>query len=905
MEDMVEIEKRRAGKDNSRSDYPMTFSDGSRILNAAILVMKILGWAWRWAELWVDYNSSWEPLLEPGQNERKMTKEQLKIIDSTRESRCADARRCRLAAFGAALRNRNYDTPEGFNQVALDRALRAILHTKSLVGPLEGWEIDFFVEWLGRAYRSKSRLLGFGEDRIPISGTNEYCVFKDSQTPKFELGDRTLPGLQELPEGTFFEVDICEPDDFLLQEILADSNVPPLRLRDYKSPAITDSYESASSTKSIDVRKRRPGRPPKKSRLLEESGKDSEASAQQGSDFSLGICSSVKLESAVASERSRLIPDKRAKVFPSDESKVPPTSSKDGTMLNTPVKRGRGRPKKIRTPEDTRTLVVKEPVSAEAKTTSKMPRLSDRKPSRVDRHNDTHETQTSKEQGYAAQQDATSEVSSPSMRRRPPRKKARIETIRHESSVAETPQDIGEIDVRGTTVSQKSSSTDLKHEDIVSDAPKAGPSILATAVGFETKSDSEDMASKNVTTSTMQADDKNDIEVLAVAVRENEKEDALSTKFENERNLGRVEATDQSSQVLLASSVKLEAVPDERTEGTNVAPSASGSGLSTDYPVHAAEQTRTVVDLGEPGALSGEANDGAVTNINMTSKVCETESILGASDVLADNVEAIPLDCNKVLSESLEENFKIGPSVEVNSKSQSSSINEIKVEMAPNENLETQEFPPFCHPPARKRAAEIPIDSEDPTKETNLEVVNAYDQVKRRRRNTAHTLVMKTEKSEATQQPLDESVERSTRRTRSRGRSRKRRSLQSPTVDEEDGLSIAELVARRKPPIPSADTRSVHETAPGSISTEMAFDKMDDGTASESTIRPIIKEEVSAAELSTTAPQDHPGSMDLRSNDASTLMLMKDDASSSPQKLGRLRGKKLAESSFVGTLKKF
>ena len=35
------------------------------------------------------------------------------IVHSTPESRCEDARRCRLAAFGAALRNRDYDQEEG------------------------------------------------------------------------------------------------------------------------------------------------------------------------------------------------------------------------------------------------------------------------------------------------------------------------------------------------------------------------------------------------------------------------------------------------------------------------------------------------------------------------------------------------------------------------------------------------------------------------------------------------------------------------------------------------------------------------------------------------------------------------------------------------------------------------
>ena len=69
LEDLVETEKRRAGKNLSRSDAPMNFNHGSRLLHHALLVVRMLGWAWRWAELWVEFGSTWEPLLEPGQEE--------------------------------------------------------------------------------------------------------------------------------------------------------------------------------------------------------------------------------------------------------------------------------------------------------------------------------------------------------------------------------------------------------------------------------------------------------------------------------------------------------------------------------------------------------------------------------------------------------------------------------------------------------------------------------------------------------------------------------------------------------------------------------------------------------------------------------------------------------------------
>ena len=199
----------------------MKLSEASRLLYSAIQVMRIFGWAWRWAEWWVDFNSSWEPLLEPGQREKDMTKEELKIVDSTRDSRCEDARRCRLAAFGAALRNRLYDTNDGFKRTPFDKALRAVLNTPSLVGPLSPLEIDFYIDWLGRAYRSKSRLLYMGKFKNSISSEAPFCIHEDG-TPKFELGNRSLPGEQDLPNYVIFETDHADIDSFLRDEVLID-----------------------------------------------------------------------------------------------------------------------------------------------------------------------------------------------------------------------------------------------------------------------------------------------------------------------------------------------------------------------------------------------------------------------------------------------------------------------------------------------------------------------------------------------------------------------------------------------------------------------------------------------------------------------------------------------------------
>jgi hypothetical protein len=208
----------------------MTFAHAQRLLNSSIQVMRILGWSWRWAEWWVDYNSSWEPLLEEGQKESKMTKEELRIVDSTRESRCEDARKGRLATLGAALRERLYDTEVGFDRESLDRALRAILSVRSLAGPLAEYEVNFLVDWLGRAYRSRSRLLGYGEDKIcpnPVL----FCVHIDDHTSKFTLGNRPLPGKKVLVNEVF-ESGIQEVDDFLKTEVLTDepmSQTPPRR----------------------------------------------------------------------------------------------------------------------------------------------------------------------------------------------------------------------------------------------------------------------------------------------------------------------------------------------------------------------------------------------------------------------------------------------------------------------------------------------------------------------------------------------------------------------------------------------------------------------------------------------------------------------------------------------------
>lgn len=213
LEDLREVELNRNSTKTFKPSLTMTWNHASSLLHAAINIMGTLGWAWRWAEWWVELGDNWEPLLEEGQVEEEMTEEELKVVRSDPESRCKDARRCRLAALGAALRNRDYDNEDGDDQEPLERALTAIISIPSLVGPLKKNEIQFFVTWLALAYRSKSPVLGFGNDKTPVA-KDLFCVHQDDGTPKYELGSRPLPGKTESPKGVF-EPPVKEVDDFL------------------------------------------------------------------------------------------------------------------------------------------------------------------------------------------------------------------------------------------------------------------------------------------------------------------------------------------------------------------------------------------------------------------------------------------------------------------------------------------------------------------------------------------------------------------------------------------------------------------------------------------------------------------------------------------------------------------
>eukprot|EP00581_Thalassiosira_minuscula_P016040 CAMPEP_0183725136 /NCGR_PEP_ID=MMETSP0737-20130205/19634_1 /TAXON_ID=385413 /ORGANISM="Thalassiosira miniscula, Strain CCMP1093" /LENGTH=1246 /DNA_ID=CAMNT_0025955981 /DNA_START=67 /DNA_END=3807 /DNA_ORIENTATION=+ len=213
--DLKDIELNRFSGETLKAANPMTWSHAASLFHAAVNIMRTLGWAWRWAEWWVEYGDNWEPLIPPGQVEAEMTWEELKVVNSTPQSRCDDARKCRLAAFGAALRNRDYDNEEGEDQQSLERALTAVISTRSLVGPLEKDEVEFFVTWLALAYRSKSPLLGFGQDKAPVA-TDCFCIHQEDGSPKCELGGRPLPG-KARPQNDkgVFEPIVKEVDDFL------------------------------------------------------------------------------------------------------------------------------------------------------------------------------------------------------------------------------------------------------------------------------------------------------------------------------------------------------------------------------------------------------------------------------------------------------------------------------------------------------------------------------------------------------------------------------------------------------------------------------------------------------------------------------------------------------------------
>ena len=68
LEDFIEIERQRVGP-LLQGDEPMIVADASKLYHWSVTIMQILGWAWRWAEWWVEKGDTWEPLIERGENE--------------------------------------------------------------------------------------------------------------------------------------------------------------------------------------------------------------------------------------------------------------------------------------------------------------------------------------------------------------------------------------------------------------------------------------------------------------------------------------------------------------------------------------------------------------------------------------------------------------------------------------------------------------------------------------------------------------------------------------------------------------------------------------------------------------------------------------------------------------------
>jgi hypothetical protein len=180
---MLNVKKARWSDESFKPDAPMHWNHAASLMHFATDILRTC------TDWWVAEGDNWEPYLKEGEVEAEMTDIELKRVRSTPASRAQDARRCRLEDVGAALCNRSYDRVE---KEALELALTTVLCTPSLVGPLNQEEIEFFTTWFLLAYQSKSRKLGFGRDKIPVSNGG-FCTREDG-SPKHKLGRRPLPG---------------------------------------------------------------------------------------------------------------------------------------------------------------------------------------------------------------------------------------------------------------------------------------------------------------------------------------------------------------------------------------------------------------------------------------------------------------------------------------------------------------------------------------------------------------------------------------------------------------------------------------------------------------------------------------------------------------------------------------
>ena len=245
--------------ENSKGvDAANTSVKSAQAFHASCKIVNILSWAWRWCEWWVghgdNYSSSRKKRTASAVKEKEKEKgkdqedcdddfvTQTRNINNRRSSkgfkvengsvskagssrqkksarvtnskqdagrnasklksqkkavqrRKDEVRRCRLAAFSAALRNRDYDSMKDLDEKPLYAAFCAVLQCPILCGKWSEDQINFGSLWLCRAYRSKlNNLLKIGDCKTSVNDTT--CRFRCDFTKfKHVLGNRTLPGV--------------------------------------------------------------------------------------------------------------------------------------------------------------------------------------------------------------------------------------------------------------------------------------------------------------------------------------------------------------------------------------------------------------------------------------------------------------------------------------------------------------------------------------------------------------------------------------------------------------------------------------------------------------------------------------------------------------------------------------
>ena len=323
----------------------------------------------------------------------------------------------------------------------LGKALNAILSTKSLVGPLSDIEKEFINAWLGRAYRSKSPFLGFGDDAILVAESSSCndkvnrCVqnMKDGSL-KYVLGNRPLPG-KNIKDSEIYEDDkFCEldVDDFLREDVLniygSDSAIP----NSVKSKRQASSKKGASSSKT---KKTASDQKNKTAKTNDAANVSPRKNAKRKYEM-LTPTKSV-IEEATSSTSNQLpstFPSsnrgkpKRSRLSSSNEKYSKPSTNPTNTSPQ--VTRKRGRPRKKRDADNVDLLAQDK---EEQKLQSKSKQASQKKLEIVSTVNTTNETDESRS-STLRQTDLSNFVVPKRKRGRPPKKKpllvaSRVPTI--------------------------------------------------------------------------------------------------------------------------------------------------------------------------------------------------------------------------------------------------------------------------------------------------------------------------------------------------------------------------------------------------------------------------------------------------------------------------------------------